>query len=218
MAAAVTWSIALTLAFAVSLASAVPMGPINSDGDSHELGDSVGVTAEMRQSYEGYLTKALESRGAAPSEAKRLTQQNRQLGESALNPNEKLSNLKKKAMMTAIKILEMENQRSKLVAENTMNADKVSTFSIAQKVMQPDEYKKYHDEHGAHSVNEKNQKHLEKEKAQMEDIAKKDFKGKWGRKMVKKIDSDVQHEEQSEKEEETSVAAEKSDSASTPSD
>merc|ERR1711934_621113 len=115
--AGLLWAV-LTVA---SLAICLAVTPINQKHDHLvELGDhGADVTEATKHTYKHYLAEALTALGATHKQISALTE-TEQLGESNLAPRDDDTNdIRRKAMITAIKILEMENQRKKLVAENT---------------------------------------------------------------------------------------------------
>merc|ERR1719231_457838 len=169
----------MRLLLAVALLAACASASVDGrKGGVVELGDSAGVAVAAQQTYKHYLTQALTVMGVSSKEVDGLTEKH-ELGESSASPkDDDTEQIRQKAMVTAIKILELENQKKKLVTENTMNADSVPTFPIAQKLMKRKDYTSYRTGKGDMKV-EKNNNYLEKERIRLKKLMEADFHGKY---------------------------------------
>lgn len=151
------------------------------DDGPHELGESAGVGMEA---YQQAFVGALTARGKTLHQAQRLFRERRQLGEGKEeavepDPSDSINEIKKKGMAEAIKILQLENQKSKLIAENTMNAEAIPNADVARKIMTPQEYHDYHKEIDNDDLVKKNEKLINDERAKLTAEMEKDLNGKF---------------------------------------
>jgi len=186
--------------FCTAVALQCAWGAPSSVGEDQygDLGASAGVQAAMMETYKRSFVTALTQGGKSAGQARAMYDQRGQLGESlgaearyVPKPGDSAHTIKRKAMNTAVKILKLEQEKAKLVAENTLNAESIPDFDVAKALMNDKQYASFHRASTTVARSEKNNKYLEKERVRMTALMERTLNGKHKKDMEVQMNSMV---------------------------